>query len=65
MPERPARHRRLLIGLVSAVALAAASVVAAGTAHAEADRTVTSNTTGTHNGYFFSYWKDSGNVTMN
>jgi len=37
---------------------------ACGTAHAEADRTITSNTTGTHNGYFFSYWKDSGNVTM-
>ncbi|NUR47502.1 MAG: 1,4-beta-xylanase [Hamadaea sp.] len=36
----------------------------AGVAHAEADRTVTSNTTGTHNGYFFSYWKDNGNVTM-
>ncbi|NUR70284.1 MAG: 1,4-beta-xylanase [Hamadaea sp.] len=36
----------------------------AGVAHAEADRTVTSNTTGTHNGYFFSYWKDSGNVTL-
>ncbi|BCJ48036.1 endo-1,4-beta-xylanase [Actinoplanes ianthinogenes] len=33
-------------------------------AHAEADRTITSNQTGTHNGYFFSYWKDSGNVTM-
>ncbi|MEV6965692.1 glycoside hydrolase family 11 protein [Hamadaea sp. NPDC051192] len=35
-----------------------------GVAHAEADRTVTANTTGTHNGYFFSYWKDNGNVTM-
>nr|WP_184847415.1 glycoside hydrolase family 11 protein [Allocatelliglobosispora scoriae] len=36
----------------------------AGVAHAEANRTITSNTTGTHNGFFFSYWKDSGNVTM-
>ena len=44
--------------------LAASAVVLAGVAHAEADRTVTSNTTGTHNGYFFSYWKDNGNVTM-
>jgi endo-1,4-beta-xylanase len=56
---------RLLIGGVCAVVLAATAVTAAGIAHAEADRTVTSNTTGTHNGYFFSYWKDSGNVTMN
>jgi endo-1,4-beta-xylanase len=46
------------------VALAAASVTVANIAYAEADRTVTSNATGTHNGYFFSYWKDSGNVTM-
>ncbi|GAA4260906.1 glycoside hydrolase family 11 protein [Dactylosporangium darangshiense] len=56
---------RLLVGGVCAAALAVTSVVLAGTAHAEADRTVTSNTTGTHNGYFFSYWKDNGNVTMN
>lgn len=59
------RHRvRLLIGGVCTVAVVAASAVLSGTAHAEADRTVTSNTTGTHNGYFFSYWKDNGNVTM-
>ncbi|MEU7866563.1 glycoside hydrolase family 11 protein [Dactylosporangium sp. NPDC049140] len=56
---------RLLIGGVCAVALAATSLAMTGIAHAEADRTVTSNTTGTHNGYFFSYWKDNGNVTMN
>jgi endo-1,4-beta-xylanase len=62
---RGGRHRiRLLIGGVCAVVLATASVTLAGIAHAEADRTVTSNTTGTHNGFFFSYWKDSGNVTM-
>jgi len=40
------------------------SLTMTGTAHAEADRTITSNQEGTHNGYFFSYWKDSGNVTM-
>jgi len=45
--------------------LAVTSLTLTGTAHAEADRTVTSNTTGTHNGYFFTYWKDNGNVTMN
>jgi endo-1,4-beta-xylanase len=33
-------------------------------AHADADRTITSNETGTHNGFFYSFWKDSGNVTM-
>nr|BFE55511.1 glycoside hydrolase family 11 protein [Dactylosporangium thailandense] len=62
---RRRRRLRLLIGVASAVTLAAVSVMAAGTAHAEADRTITSNSTGSHNGYFFSYWKDSGNVTMN
>ena len=63
--QRRGRTRmRLLISAASAVLLAAASVALSGTARAEADRTVTSNTTGTHNGYFFSYWKDSGNVTM-
>ncbi|WP_433066617.1 glycoside hydrolase family 11 protein [Dactylosporangium sp. CS-033363] len=56
---------RLVIGAACAAVLAAGSLALTGTAHAEADRTVTSNTTGTHNGYFFSYWKDSGNVTMN
>ncbi|WP_433089417.1 glycoside hydrolase family 11 protein [Dactylosporangium sp. CA-052675] len=56
---------RLLFAGACAAALAATSLVLAGTAHAEADRTVTANTTGTHNGYFFSYWKDNGNVTMN
>jgi endo-1,4-beta-xylanase len=65
-PVRRGRRRgRLLIGGACAVVLAAAAAVAlTGTANAEADRTVTSNTTGTHNGYFFSYWKDNGNVTM-
>ncbi|MEU4241300.1 glycoside hydrolase family 11 protein [Actinoplanes sp. NPDC026619] len=56
--------KRPLISIASAVLLAVASVAVATAAHAEADRTVTSNTTGTHNGYFFSYWKDSGNVNM-
>jgi endo-1,4-beta-xylanase len=64
-PKRRGRDRvRLIIGGACAVVLAAASVTLAGTAHAEADRTITSNSTGTHNGFFYSYWKDSGNVTM-
>ena len=64
-PKRRGRgHLRLLIGGACAVVLAATSMTMVGIAHAEADRTITSNSTGTHNGFFFSYWKDSGNVTM-
>jgi endo-1,4-beta-xylanase len=55
---------RLLVGGAGAVALVAVSATMVTVAHAEADRTITSNETGTHNGYFFSYWKDNGNVTM-
>src|SRR5262245_59807723 len=64
-PNLLRRNRiRLLMGGACAVVLAVASVALATGAHAEADRTVTSNATGNHNGFFFSYWKDSGNVTM-
>ncbi len=55
---------RLLIGATCAVVLAAVGAVTATAAQAEADRTVSSNTTGTHNGYYFSFWKDSGNASM-
>jgi endo-1,4-beta-xylanase len=55
---------RLLIGGAAAAVLAAASLTFTANAQADANQTVTSNQTGTHNGYFFSYWKDSGNVTM-
>ncbi|GAA2513777.1 glycoside hydrolase family 11 protein [Winogradskya humida] len=64
-PKLSGRGRlRLLISAVCAAVLAAVSLAVAGVAHAEADRTITSNLTGYHNGYFFSYWKDSGNVSM-
>ncbi|SNY64301.1 glycoside hydrolase family 11 protein [Paractinoplanes atraurantiacus] len=63
--DRPRRSRvRLLAGAACALAMTVAGVMVAGTAHAEADRTVSSNTTGTHNGYYFSFWKDSGNASM-
>ncbi|MGW5667539.1 glycoside hydrolase family 11 protein [Micromonospora sp. NPDC003776] len=55
---------RLLLAGATAVVLAAASATMTGVAHAEADRIITSNSTGTHNGFFYSYWKDNGNVTM-
>ncbi|MFF5075758.1 glycoside hydrolase family 11 protein [Actinoplanes sp. NPDC000266] len=61
----PRRGRlRLLVGAACALALTVTGVMVAGVAHAEADRTVSSNTTGTHNGYYFSFWKDSGNASM-
>jgi endo-1,4-beta-xylanase len=63
--EHRGRNRtRLFICGAVAVVLAAASLTMAPNAQADANQTITSNTTGTHNGYFFSYWKDSGNVTM-
>ncbi len=54
---------RTLIGAACAVALVTtgATAIVASPAHAQ---TVTSNQEGTHNGYFFSFWKDSGNVSM-
>ncbi|MEV6495032.1 glycoside hydrolase family 11 protein [Actinoplanes sp. NPDC051633] len=64
---RPIRVRRmrLILGTLCAAVLAAAgTMIAAPSAYAEADRTLTSNATGTHNGYFFSFWKDSGNASM-
>jgi endo-1,4-beta-xylanase len=64
-PAHPKSRRRGRSRLLVASACAATLVaLMPGTAHAEADRTITSNSTGTHNGFFYSYWKDSGNVTM-
>ena len=55
-PTRPRRRMRLLLGATCAAVLAAGgTVTAAPHAYAEADRTLPSNTTGTHNGYFFSF----------
>jgi endo-1,4-beta-xylanase len=63
---RPSRRglKRLLVGAACAAALTVGVGVMAPNAYAEADRTVSSNTTGTHNGFFFSFWKDSGNASM-
>ena len=55
---------RLLLGAACATVVAVAGTVAATSAYAEADRQVCSNTTGTHNGFYFSFWKDSGDACM-
>ncbi len=56
---------RLLLGAACAAVLAAGgTVIAAPHAYAEADRTLTQNSTGTHNGFYYSFWKDSGNASM-
>ncbi|HWB34479.1 MAG TPA: glycoside hydrolase family 11 protein [Rugosimonospora sp.] len=63
-PKSRRRVRRWLLGGAFAAALITAGAVVPGIANADANQTITSNATGTHNGFFYSYWKDSGNVTM-
>ncbi|MEE6258653.1 glycoside hydrolase family 11 protein [Plantactinospora sonchi] len=56
----------MLIGSACAIALVTAGMTAlvSSPAQAEADRQVCSSTEGTHNGFFFSFWKDSGDACV-
>jgi endo-1,4-beta-xylanase len=63
-PHKSRLKTRLVIGAACAAVLAVATVAGVGIANAEANRTVTSNSTGTHNGFFFSFWEQSSGGTM-
>lgn len=64
-PNHGRRNRiRLLIGGTCAVLLTAATAALTGIAHADADQTITSNSTGTHNGFFYSFWEQASGGTM-
>ncbi|WP_026923891.1 glycoside hydrolase family 11 protein [Glycomyces arizonensis] len=62
--DKPAISRRgILLGGAGALALGSSALLASGTAHAQ--QTITTNQTGTHNGYYYSFWTDTqGTVSM-
>jgi endo-1,4-beta-xylanase len=61
--SRGRRRLRMFVGGACAMVLATVGTTAVLSSPAQA-QTVTSNSEGTHSGYFYSFWKDSGNVSM-
>ena len=64
-PSAAGRRRGPIWALLSALAIvlaAATSALMPGTAHAAT--TITSNSTGTNNGYFYSFWEQASGATM-
>ncbi|WP_369386292.1 glycoside hydrolase family 11 protein [Streptomyces sp. CG1] len=62
-PRIPPMNRRTFIGTAGALAVGAATLALQGSAYA--DTTITTNQTGTDNGYYYSFWTDApGTVSM-
>jgi endo-1,4-beta-xylanase len=60
VPQRSRWRARTRVLLGGALAAALVATLASLPNVAHADTTVSTNQTGTHNGYFYSFWKDSG-----